>query len=156
MASWPLTPKASKASLSTLHCLHIFLCSEWGRRSVRKQIPWFSPPFHSQQLSPQPAHHKILNGEIYSRNRVQFQKSDFKKNPTAIIHVLVETTEQKVKYKLCLYLQQPSMRTFFAPYTERVACLLHVLTPLNIVLVWPVVIVDWAQQTSFVMGQTAH
>lgn len=90
----------------------------------------------------------------------------FFKNPTIIIQVLtikqcillVETTEQKknVKYKLCLYLQHPEMRPFLATYTERVACLLSVLTALNILLESPVVIIGWTQQTSFVTRQTAH
>lgn len=70
---------------------------------------------------------------------------------------LVETTEQKSEVQI-MPLSSTSRDENFPCYlhTGKVACLLSVLTPLSILLEWPVLITEWTQQTSSVMRQTAH
>lgn len=115
MARWPLTPKLVR--LSYLHYIVSMFSFDlgWGWRwgGVRKQILLHSPPFHSEQLSTQPAHHKIVSGgeENAQDSRVKYEKGNFLKEiPIAFIHVLTISAmhvscrnyrAKKVKCRLC-------------------------------------------------------
>lgn len=117
MARWPLTPKLVR--LSYLHYIVSTFSFDlgWGWRwggELGNKFFCIHPPFHSERLSTQPAHHKILSGgeENAQDSRVKYEKGDFffKEIPMAFIHVLTISAmhvscrnyrAKRVKCRLC-------------------------------------------------------
>lgn len=141
--SWPVGHSLPKlVRLRYLRCaVHMFsFDSERGWRSVSKQIPQFLPPptpssfLHSQLITK-----SLMVVKKILEKQGKISKEWFFKKSHSNYSQSCRNCRTKSEIRI-VSLTSTSIDENFLCSPHRVACLLSVLTPLNVLLIWPVVI----------------